>query len=176
MCKKLWRLCEKKCTVWLWQNKILLQYSIFPKCLKEPLRTTAASGTLEGWNAIRKVKKPLKIICEDVPSLAIVEQGPAATFHPPKVLQGAILYDGYLRHLGGRECIKNSPKTFIDYMRRIPELGYCRTRSYYNIPCPQGASRSHCTRRLLEAPLGAGMQQEKTKNLWRLYEKKCSIW
>ena len=39
-----------------------------------------------------------------MPNLAMAEQGPVATFNPPEVPQGAVVDNGYLRHLGGREC------------------------------------------------------------------------
>ena len=66
----------------------------------------------------------------------MVEQALAVTFHPPKVPEGAIVHDGYLRHLGRMECKKKSPRTFEDKMRRSAYFGYGRIGFYYNIPSP----------------------------------------
>ena len=98
-----------------------------------------------------------------MPKSAMAKQGPVATLHPPKVPQGAIKHDGYLRHLGGIKYNKKCSQTFDDYMRGNAQFGYGRTGSYYNIPSPRGASRSHRVQWLLEALLRELIQEENPK-------------
>jgi hypothetical protein len=68
-----------------------------------------------------------------------------------------------------------SPKTIEDYVKKNALFDYARTGFCCNIPVSEVASTSRRPRRLLEATSDNGMQQHKSKNHWRLCEKKCPV-
>jgi hypothetical protein len=105
----------------------------------------------------------------------MAEQSPSTTFHCLRWRQLAISPDGYLRPPQTMECNKTSPKSIEDYVRRSAQFGYGSIGSCCNIPLSEVASTSRRPRRLLEATSDNGMQQHKSKNHWRLYEKKCPV-
>jgi hypothetical protein len=64
-----------------------------------------------------------------VPSSAIVEHGPRATFHSLEVPQQGVGPDTLLRQPQEMECNNRSPKSIEDYMRKSAQLGYDRIGS-----------------------------------------------
>jgi hypothetical protein len=64
-----------------------------------------------------------------MPSSAMAEQGPGATFHSLEVPQQGVDSDPLMRPPQDMECNNTSPKTIEDYMRKSAELGYGRIGS-----------------------------------------------
>jgi hypothetical protein len=130
-------LYEKKCPVWLWQNKVVLQHFI-------PLRfqlllssTTLGWGHLGELNVAGWLQNPLRIIWEKVPSSAMAEQGRPTTFHSPKVPITTVVHDTRLRLPRGMEYYRTTPKSIEDYTRKSAQFGYGKTGSSYNISFPR---------------------------------------
>jgi hypothetical protein len=138
--KNHWRLNEKKCPVWLWQNKVLVQYFISWRCQYKASVPRACWGHLREWNATTQVQKPLKIIWEKVPNSAIAEQGPSATFYLLEVPIQGLGTEGLLRPPQGMECHNTSPKTIEDYMRKSAHFRYGRIGSWCNTSVAKGAN------------------------------------
>jgi hypothetical protein len=75
-----------------------------------------------------------------MPSSAMAEQRPGATFHSLEVPIHSLGTKAMLRPSQGMECNNTSPKSIEDYMRESAQFGYGRTTSWYNISFPGGAN------------------------------------
>jgi hypothetical protein len=75
-----------------------------------------------------------------MPSSAMAEHGPGATFHSLEVPQQGVGLDTLLRPPQEMECNNTSPKSIEDYMRKSAQFGYGRTgpsATFHSLEVPQ---------------------------------------
>jgi hypothetical protein len=105
----------------------------------------------------------------------MVEQGPVGAFYLLREASTCFGSEACIGHLQEMECTNTSPKTMEDYMKKSAQFGYGRTGSCWCISSPRGGLNMLRLRSMCLPPPGHGMQQHKSKNHRRLYEKECPV-